>query len=265
MDITKIENIQPITNSENKNSKVFMGKLNDNNIIIILHGIITNSFDLNKITDLSLLHNNDRFYKYICNNSIPVEISIIYPVLDDDYRKYFSQIKKVIETPEIYYNITYPKIINQNLTWINNIFNGTKEQESIIYSDDDIVFMPDTKWTSKEINNMYYLVIFKNKKLKSIRDLDSNHLMLLKRVKDICINKISELHNINHDQLRMYFHYHPSFWQLHLHINLITNTENICSVENCHLLSSVINNIELIDNYYQKSNIEVFEKINNIL
>jgi m7GpppX diphosphatase len=137
--------------------------------------------------------------------------------------------------------------------------NGKNELKKIIHNDIDFILMPDLKWSTTDfnMNDMYYLAIFKNKELRSIRDLNKSHLPLLNKVRDISINKIKELHNIDGDQLRLYFHYHPSFWQLHMHINLITKPWHGALSDCAHLLSTVINNIELVDNYYQKAIIEV--------
>lgn len=261
MDLSKISEIKLCPISENQSTQLFLGKFNNNDVLIKIKGLINTDFDINKISNLSLVMNNDRFYKYICQNIIPIEIQIIYPVLDEDYRKYFLKRRKVIETPEIYNSMIYPKIINQDLAWIDNIVNGTKEADTILYSDNNIVLLPDLKWSSNKIEDMYYLVIFKNKELKSIRDLNNSHLSLLNDVREICIKKINELHNISSDQLRFYFHYHPSFWQLHLHVTLISSSGYGSGVDIAHLLTTVINNIELVNDYYQRSNIEVYEQI----
>lgn len=261
MDIDQIKDIKQIVNSENQNTRTFIGKYNNNDILLKVKGMIRESFNFNNINDLKLFTQNDRFYKYLCSNEATYEIIIVYPVLEEDYIKYLYKRKRIIETPEMYINDVYPKIINQDLTWIDNIVNGIKETESIIYSDDNIVIIPDLKWSSGKIEDMYYLVIFKNKNLRSIRDLNQSHLALLNNVKDICTNKIKELHNINSEQLRLYFHYHPSFWQLHLHVNLITNPWYGALVDFAHLLSTVCNNIQLINDYYNKISIEINTKI----
>ncbi|QKF93699.1 hypothetical protein QKU48_gp0241 [Fadolivirus algeromassiliense] len=259
MDFSKIKDLKLITSSEHQNSQTFLGKYNNNDIIIKIKGITDYDFDFNKATNLNQIMNNDRFYKYICNNISQYEIIIVYPVLEEDYHKYLCKRKRIIETPEMYYTKIYPQIINQDLAWIDNIINGVKETETIVYSDENIVMIPDLKWSSKNIDDMYYLVIFKNKNLRSIRDLNQSYLPLLKKTKEICINKINELHSINSNQLRLYFHYHPSFWQLHLHINLITNPWHGASIDFAHLLTSVCMNIELVNDYYQKANIEINE------
>ena len=208
--------------------------------------------------NIKLVCNNDRFYKYDAEAKSNYEILVICPAKNEDCEKYCQKEKtKIFETPYMYHVDVYPKIIKQDLSWIDNIINGISESEKVVYNDDDIVFLPDLKWTNEIISDMYYLVIFKNKNLKSIRDLNQDHLPLLGRVKEICINKIKELHNINANQLRLYFHYYPSFWQLHLHINLITKAWHGALIDNGHQLSNVMTNIKLVNDYYQKVDIEI--------
>jgi len=241
-----------------ENSIIYTGNYNNDFVIIEIKNKI---LPINAITDLEnikLICDNDRFYKYNAEINSKCEMLIICPAKDDDFKKYCQKdLIKILETPEMYYTNIYPKIIKQNLNWINNIMSGTKESEHVIYNDNDIILIPDLKWNNKIIDDMYYLVIFKNNNLKSIRDLDQTHLPLLDKVKEICTKKIKELHNIDSNKLRLYFHYHPSFWQLHLHINLVKKSWDGTLVDTSHLLMTVIINIKLVNDYYQKMDIEI--------
>ena len=245
-----------------ENSIIYTGNYHNDSVIIEIKNKI---LPINAITDLeniALICNNDRFYKYNAEKNSKCEILIICPAKDDDFKKYCQKdLIKILETSELYCTNIYPKIIKQDLNWINNIINGTKESEHIIYNDNDIILIPDLKWNNKVIDDMYYLVIFKNKDLKSIRDLNQSHLPLLDRVKEICTNKIKELHDIDSNKLRLYFHYHPSFWQLHLHINLVAKSWDGTLVDTSHLFTTVINNIKLVNDYYQKIDIEICSSI----
>jgi m7GpppX diphosphatase len=236
---------------------IYTGNCNSNNVIIKVKNKILPVSTTFEFYNPTLICNNDRFYKYSSEVKSEYDILVCYPAKEEDFKKCSQTRNKIFETPELYYNNTYPKIINQDLSWIDNIINGIKENELIIYGDDDMILIPDLKWDNKTMENMYYLIIFKDKNLRSIRDLNTLHLPLLNKAKEISINKIKELHNINATQLRLYFHYHPSFWQLHLHINLITTNWNGSCVDVAHLLSTVINNIKLVNDYYQKMDIEI--------
>lgn len=262
MNLKNIKNIKLISDTTDSDYVMFLGDYENNKVILQVKKrkhITEHTLQLSDFSDIDLIMNNDRFYKFSSNQLIntPYDILVICPAQEEDYKKYLCKRKRMIETPKIYYSDVHPRIINQDLTWIDNIMSGKNESEKIIYNDEDFILMPDLKWSSNDLCDMYYLAIFKDKELRSIRSLNQTHLSLLRKVREISTNKIKEIHNIDSDQLRLYFHYHPTFWQLHLHINLITKPWHGALSDCAHLLSLVINNIELVNDYYQKANIEV--------
>jgi len=258
MNLKNIKNIKLISDTSDLDYVLFLGDYENDKVILQVKKR-KQTFQLSDLTDIKLTMNNDRFYKFFATQSVNTvyDVLAVYPAQEEDYKKYLSKKKRILETPNIYYKTTYPRIVHQDLTWIDNIMNGKKESDNIIYNDEDFILMPDLKWSTGDLCDMYYLAIFKDKELRSIRSLNQSHLSLLNKVKEISTNKIKELHNINDDQLRLYFHYHPTFWQLHLHINLITKSWHGALSDCAHLLPTVINNIELVNDYYQRANIEI--------
>jgi len=63
---------------------------------------------------------------------------------------------------------------------------------------------------------------------------------------------ISEKYGIPASQLRIYIHYQPSYYHLHVHFTSLEFTPLGCSTERAHLLKTVINNIKLKSSYYQE-------------
>lgn len=53
-------------------------------------------------------------------------------------------------------------------------------------------------------------------------------------------------------QLRIYLHYHPSYYHLHVHFTALGYDAPGISVERAHLLTDVIDNLVLDSTYYQK-------------
>lgn len=64
-----------------------------------------------------------------------------------------------------------------------------------------------------------------------------------------------EKYSINESQLRIYFHYQPTFYHLHVHFTYVQYSAPGSGCDRGHLLNTVINNIELIPDYYQKATI----------
>lgn len=66
---------------------------------------------------------------------------------------------------------------------------------------------------------------------------------------------VQEKYNIPSTQLRIYVHYQPSFYHFHVHFTNLQHSPPGCGTDRAHLLSTVINNLELMNNYYQMSNL----------
>lgn len=54
-------------------------------------------------------------------------------------------------------------------------------------------------------------------------------------------------------QLRVYIHYQPSFYHLHIHFTYLRHEAPGIYAEKSHLLDTVIDNIEMMGNYYKKA------------
>lgn len=93
------------------------------------------------------------------------------------------------------------------------------EQESIIYEDSDketgFVLVTDFKW-NKEPDTLKLLAL-PFKKITSLRELNASHLPLLRNIQDAGTAAINKKFNIPKSQLRIYFHYQPSYYYLHVH------------------------------------------------
>lgn len=199
--------------------------------------------------------------KIVPNNSITNDVFESYDakltvegkfLICNDSSKLRAFCKKT--EPETYEQ--YLELINkydQNRdTWIYNIVDGTAEQEKVLYRDDLIVIIPDYKWNEKDINKLHILVLPTDKSLRSIRSLNASHIELLNHCKTKTCEIIKNIYDIDSTSLKMYFHYVPSTWHLHIHFVNIANTESNSSVEYSHELSSVIFNLGICPDYYQR-------------
>merc|ERR1711871_384430 len=80
----------------------------------------------------------------------------------------------------------------EQIQWVLNILSGKSEQDSIIYKNenpsDGFVLLPNMYWRSGNtdkpvINSLHCLAIVNTRGIKTIRDLTSTHLSLLKNIK----------------------------------------------------------------------------------
>ncbi|KAL0124849.1 hypothetical protein PUN28_006601 [Cardiocondyla obscurior] len=204
---------------------------------------------------------NDIYRNYNCfpiEDQKGLQATLIYPATQAHIDKYKKQEMYMIdETYELYQQVTLPYIESTSLSleWITNILEHKAEQENIIYEDLDknkgFVLVTDLKWDGR-IETLKLLAL-PFLKIRSLRELNGSHLPLLKNIRDAGTEAISKKYNIPPSQLRMYFHYQPSYYYLHVHFCYLKFEAPGIFVEKAHLLSTVIRNLELMPDYYTKA------------
>ncbi|GAN08627.1 actin polymerization protein Bzz1 [Mucor ambiguus] len=190
-------------------------------------------------------------------------IKTIYPATDVHIAKYEAQSRvMLVETPEQYESITLPyikSIPGKRTTWVHNILNGSAEADRVIFHDHDpengFVILPDMKWDGRN-ETLYWVAISMRSDILSLRSLSSQHVGLLKRLREASYRLVKEKANLSPSQLRLFIHYQPSYYHFHVHITAVafSDAPGVVSGQ-AHLLDTVINNIELYPDYYQKATI----------
>lgn len=141
--------------------------------------------------------------------------------------------------------------------WVYNILDHKKESDRIAFEDpcqeNGFILLPDLKWDGKTSETLYLLALIHKRDIKSLRDLTANHLPLLKNIRDKGIDVIQQKYGVKRSQLRIYFHYQPSFYHLHVHFTYLKHEAPGIFCEKSHLLDTVIDNIELMPDYYQRA------------
>lgn len=206
---------------------------------------------------------NDVYGSYACQidpDLNALKTTIIYPATEQHINKFEEKpIYLIEETKELYETITLPHINQEqfDLTWVYNVLDHKKETERIVFEDSDpsigFVLIPDLKWNGKQVEDLYLLALIKKRGIKSLRDLRGEHLPLLRNVLEKGVDAISEKYNISRNQLRIFIHYQPTFYHLHVHFTYLKFEAPGIFAEKSHILSSVINNIELRSDYYEQS------------
>lgn len=174
----------------------------------------------------------------------------------------------VTETADMYERVIAQFIQTRPLSrvqWVYNILNGVSEQEHILASDPDPevgwVILPDSKWDKRTRESLYLLVLAKDIKLRSIRDLSTQkHLDMLKKMRKAIQDVAFERYNVAANQLCLYFHYHPTYYHLHIHAKHLATQDGgkvggNTSIGKAILLETVIDQMEFSVSYYQKCSI----------
>jgi len=160
------------------------------------------------------------------------------------------------ETPDMYDKFVKPMV--QCPDWIRRIENGNANGEIILTETNDYFLLPNFKWDRK-VKNMYLLLIFKDAELGSIRDLKGEHLPLLERVHREVIKFALDNYGLPASKIRCFFHYMPSAWRLHMHIQHVSANSALGAGTQCaraRTIGEVTDNIRLMSDYYQKATLE---------
>nr|CAG4637029.1 EOG090X06NK [Ceriodaphnia reticulata] len=240
-------------NSEGPTSVVVLEKTHftENEV----HGILAED------TAVECLFNNDVYYNLLCHPPIQlngIKATVIHPATQKHIEKYSTRKSFLIEeTSLVYQSVTLAHIRESkfDLQWVYNILEHMKEADRIVYEDLDpdcgFILLPDLKWDCRTTANLYLTGIICKRDIKSLRDLTTEHLPLLKNLLEKGSAAITKKYSLEKSQQRIYIHYQPSYYHLHVHFTSLQFTPPGCNVERAHLLATVIRNIELNSSYYQ--------------
>ncbi|NXX84633.1 DCPS diphosphatase, partial [Urocolius indicus] len=140
--------------------------------------------------------------------------------------------------------------------WVYNILEKKAEADRIIHENPDprdgFVLLPDFKWNQNQLDDLYLIALVHRRDIKSLRDLGAEHLPLLRNILQEGTDAVRKRFGVAASQLRIYLHYQPSYYHLHVHFTALAYDAPGCSVERAHLLADVIDNLTLDPLYYQK-------------
>ena len=160
--------------------------------------------------------------------------------------------KKIIrETYEDYLKYIVKRDIRKD-KWIYNIIDGTSEQDSVLYRDNVCIVIPSYTWDGICMDKLHILCLPTDISLRSIRSLNQTHIPLLEHMKRVTLGVISAKYNIDEYYIKMFFHYEPSTYHLHIHFVNTANYDVRSSIEYSHELNSVLFNLSICPDYYQK-------------
>lgn len=219
------------------------------NIDNINYKLIPSSISsLDRIKKNQLVFKNDIYEKYSATAEVECELIICN---DINLMPRFE--KKIIR--ETYQD--YLKYIKYRDTkkdqWIYNIINGISEQHLILYRDELCIVIPTYVWDGVNTDKMHLLCLPTDVTLRSIRSLTSTHIELLEHMKRTTLYVIKQSYNIDEHYVKMFFHYEPSTYHLHIHFVNVAHHDARSSVEYSHELNNVIFNISICPDYYQRS------------
>ncbi|MGH0144044.1 UNVERIFIED_CONTAM: hypothetical protein FKN15_045303 [Acipenser sinensis] len=102
-----------------------------------------------------------------------------------------------------------------------------------------------------QLDDLYLIAICHQREIKSLRDLTREHLPLLQNIQQQGQEAIMKRYSVPFCRLRVYLHYQPSYYHLHVHFTALGYEAPGCGVERAHLLSDVIQNLQSDTQHYR--------------
>lgn len=188
-----------------------------------------------------------------------IKTTVVYPATEKHLQKYLRQdLRLVQETGGDYKNITLPYLESQSLSiqWVYNILDKKAEADRIVFENPDpldgFVLIPDLKWNQQQLDDLYLIAICHRRGIRSLRDLTVEHLPLLRNILREGQEAVLQRYQVPADRLRVYLHYLPSYYHLHVHFTALGFDAPGSAVERAHLLAEVIENLEHDPQHYQQ-------------
>ena len=203
---------------------------------------------MDSIKKNNLVLKNDIYEKYNAIAEVEGELIICNDV--NQMRRFEKRI--VRETYQDYLKYISKRDIERD-RWIYNIIDGTSEQDSVLYRDELCIIIPTYIWDGKNLDKLHILCLPTDITLRSIRSLTSCHINLLEHMKYVTLNVIKNKYDIDEHYVKMFFHYEPSTYHLHIHFINVAHHDARSSVEYSHELNNVVFNLSICPDYYQRA------------
>jgi len=262
-----------------KNNNTLLGQIEKEFFILRLKKIFYDKSDteiwtkhIKLINSPKSIHNNDIYKKYTSVDNISNQnlLEFIYPATEKIIEK--NRIKKNTlfqETYEIYLN-KHLEFINsipeKDTAWIKNVLHDEKNtQEKLIHLEENhFKILQDLKFAGTD--KAYCLGLVFNDKIKSLRDLNERHIPLLENLLNIGRKAVGKYFNVNNKNIRMYVHYPPQFYHFHVHmVDVDIDVESSAIINRAIDLHTILQNIKLKGDYYQKIDIEFSLQVGSVL
>ena len=156
---------------------------------------------------------NDVYEKYEATAIVDGEL-----IICKDVTQMKQRVKKLVKEDYESYLQTLEKRDVKKDIWIYNIIDGISEQEAILYRDDKCIVFINYFWDGKDIDKLQLLCMPLDKNLRCIRSLDASHIYLLEHMKQVTLQVIREKYGLEEEYIKLYFHYEPSTYHLHIFI-----------------------------------------------
>ncbi|GFR17366.1 m7GpppX diphosphatase [Trichonephila clavata] len=194
------------------------------------------------------------YHVYPQNGFNGIGVQVIHPANENDFLKFVDiPLVMVNETKELYEAVTLP-YFKRNLQKCQDITNITNN-ENKIYNDQNengfVLLKDDLENCSCTNTHFRAKAIISQKELFSVRDLTAVDLPLLIKLRKKCLEELSTKYNVPTSKIESYITYPPTNFPLHVFFETVEK-DSMIPTEKAHHLETIISNLQLIPDYYQR-------------
>ena len=223
---------------------------------------------------------NGKYQQYACEARTSSEpllglratVDVVCPATKKDIAKYRRTKEHVYrETAEMYREHTLRAIeaIPESETeWVRSIVDRDGKEsatagEEILYEDDDMVLLRDTKWPAGAgavPEELYCLGIVKmrHSHIRCVRDLRGDDADWLERSVAGCTEYIAGKFGVARRDLRVFVHYIPSFFHFHVHfIHVASSQSHNAMSPRAIFVEDIVDNLRRDPEYYRTCSLSV--------
>ncbi|KAF8782957.1 m7GpppX diphosphatase-like [Argiope bruennichi] len=185
-----------------------------------------------------------------------ISVQVIHPATESDFLKFVEvPLIMVNETKDLYESAVLPyfKSVSEKIQdCINNsndedktIYNDSGESSSFVLLKDDVekCFCTSTHFRAK--------AVVSQKDILSLRCLSAANLPFLIKLQKKCLEELSAKYEVPVSKIETYITYPPASFPFHVFFETVEKDSSI-PVEKAHSLTTVISNLQLIPDYYQR-------------
>ncbi|KAG8200590.1 hypothetical protein JTE90_000660 [Oedothorax gibbosus] len=195
------------------------------------------------------------YHVYLPSGFNGIGVQVIFPASENDYSKFIDvPVQMVTETPELYETIVKPYMIKESsqmedLTSIASsdtriIYNGLRGDGFLLLKDDiERCLCTSTHFRAK--------AVVSQKEILSLRDLTSDHVSLLSKLRDKCMEELCKKYKVSASMVESYICYPPTAYPFQVVFETVEKDSSL-KAEKAYHLETVIANLRLFPEYYQK-------------
>ncbi|GFS28955.1 m7GpppX diphosphatase [Nephila pilipes] len=195
------------------------------------------------------------YHVYPQNGFNGIGVRVIHPASEDDFLKFVDiPLVMVSETKELYEAVTHP-YFKTNSQKCKDVTNISSNENEVIYNDKKensfLLLKDDPENCSCTNTHFRSKAIISRKELLSIRDLTAIDLPLLINLQKKCLEELSVKYNVPTSKIESYVTYPPTNFPLHIFFETVEK-DSMIPAEKAHHLETIISNLQLIPDYYQR-------------